>query len=84
MQGEIGNAVTAIHGGGTVFVHGEYWDAVSTEPIAAGTTVEVVGMAPRMRLQVKAVDKAAGEAPIPPQQHNEPEETDRSSNATMN
>ena len=34
MIGEIGAAVTALAPEGKVFVHGEYWDAVSPQPVA--------------------------------------------------
>jgi membrane-bound serine protease (ClpP class) len=53
MVGELGQAVTAIHKEGKVFVHGEYWDAFSAEPIAPGETVEVVRIAENMRMEVK-------------------------------
>jgi membrane-bound serine protease (ClpP class) len=55
MIGERGQAVTAVKGGGRVFVHGEYWDAVADEPVEAGQPIEVVAMAPMMHLQVRAV-----------------------------
>jgi membrane-bound serine protease (ClpP class) len=42
MVGERGVAFTALNLEGKVFVHGEYWQAVSDEPIAQGETVEVV------------------------------------------
>ena len=53
--GEQGQAVTALQDAGRVFVHGEYWDAVADEPVEAGQTIEVVAMAPMMRLRVRAV-----------------------------
>jgi membrane-bound serine protease (ClpP class) len=41
--GEIGVAKSRITSeGGRVFVHGEWWDAVSDEPIPVGTKVEVI------------------------------------------
>jgi membrane-bound serine protease (ClpP class) len=46
MVGETGAAITDLAPEGKVFVHGEYWDAVSSRPVAAGT-----------RVQVKAIDK---------------------------
>jgi membrane-bound serine protease (ClpP class) len=46
MVGEIGAAITDLAPEGKVFVHGEYWDALSSRPVAAGT-----------RVQVKAIDK---------------------------
>ena len=44
MVGEQGVAYTDLKPGeqGQVFVRGEYWQAVSKEPVAAGDTVEVV------------------------------------------
>jgi len=42
MVGERGVAYTALSPEGKVFVHGEYWQAVSDEPIAKGEAVEVV------------------------------------------
>lgn len=53
MVGERGTAVTGIGADGKVFVHGEYWDAFSREPIAAGEEVEVVGMESGLRLEVR-------------------------------
>jgi membrane-bound serine protease (ClpP class) len=45
MVGEIGSAVTALEPAGKIFVHGEYWDAVSSSPVAAGTRVRVTAIA---------------------------------------
>jgi membrane-bound serine protease (ClpP class) len=59
MVGELGQAATDIHRQGKVFVHGEYWDAFSTEPIALGETVEVVRIAENMRLEVKKLESAS-------------------------
>ena len=41
---EVGEARTALSPGGKVFVHGEYWDAVSSTPIDEGARVRVVGV----------------------------------------
>ncbi|HXI03619.1 MAG TPA: nodulation protein NfeD [Candidatus Saccharimonadales bacterium] len=41
IQGEIGTALTEVAATGKVFVHGEYWNATSREPIAAGQRVRV-------------------------------------------
>lgn len=60
MAGEQGRAVTAVHENGTVFVHGEYWDAFATEPVARDEAIEVVRLAANMRLEVKAVKKGLG------------------------
>ncbi len=45
MVGEIGSAVTALEPAGKIFVHGEYWDAVSSSPVAAGARVRVTAIA---------------------------------------
>jgi membrane-bound serine protease (ClpP class) len=42
MVGERGMAYTDLNPNGKVFVHGEYWQAMSTEPIKAGEPIEVV------------------------------------------
>lgn len=48
MIGERGRALTPLvpgrRPGGKVLAHGEYWDAVSDEPVAAGDEVEVLGI----------------------------------------
>ncbi len=41
MIGEIGTAFTALAPEGKVFVHGEYWNAVSPVPVAAGASIRV-------------------------------------------
>ncbi|PLY02694.1 MAG: serine protease [Desulfuromonas sp.] len=55
MVGERGEAATDIKGEGRVFVHSEYWTAVSNEPIRQGDEIEVVGMLDRMKLEVRKV-----------------------------
>ena len=44
MVGGTGKAVTDVHEAGRVLVRGEYWNAVSPEPIGEGETVLVTGM----------------------------------------
>ena len=44
MVGATGAAVTPLEPEGKVFVHGEYWDAISAQPIAAGAPVRVTGI----------------------------------------
>lgn len=44
MLNQIGQARTALAPGGTVFVHGEYWEAVSDVPVEQGRDVRVVGV----------------------------------------
>lgn len=41
MVGELGRALTPLSPNGTVFVHGEYWNATSTTPVAEGAPVRV-------------------------------------------
>jgi len=41
---EVGQARTALSPDGKVFVHGEYWDAVSSAPVDAGGAVRVVSI----------------------------------------
>lgn len=41
---EIGEARTALAPAGKVFVHGEYWDAVSSSPVEPGAEVRVVAV----------------------------------------
>jgi membrane-bound serine protease (ClpP class) len=42
MRGEQGVAYTDLNPEGQIFIHGEYWQAVSEVPVAAGDTVEVL------------------------------------------
>jgi membrane-bound serine protease (ClpP class) len=50
--GEIGVAKTDVADGGSVFVHGEYWNARSDDPIPTGSKIEVVAVE-GMTLKVK-------------------------------
>jgi len=52
---EIGQARTALSPAGKVFVHGEYWDAVSTAPVDEGHEVRVVGV-DGMKLKVEPAE----------------------------
>jgi membrane-bound serine protease (ClpP class) len=54
MVGERGVAYTPLKPEGQVFVHGEYWQAVSEEPVAAGEAVEVVAVE-NLKLRVRRV-----------------------------
>ncbi|MGD9652802.1 MAG: nodulation protein NfeD [Candidatus Dadabacteria bacterium] len=53
LMGEAGDAVSDIHESGKVYINGEYWDAVSDEPIAKGERVRVVESLEGFRLKVK-------------------------------
>jgi len=53
MVGEHGTAVNDFSEHGTVFVHGEYWDAVTSEMVRGGDEVEVLEVLDNMRLAVR-------------------------------
>ena len=59
MIGETGSAITALTPTGKVFVHGEYWDAVSSQPAAAGARIRVVAVE-RLKLTVEPVPEQTG------------------------
>lgn len=44
MVGQIGTALTSLAPAGKVFVHGEYWDAVASQSLAAGARVRVTAI----------------------------------------
>jgi membrane-bound serine protease (ClpP class) len=54
MIGQLGAAITELKPDGKVFVHGEYWDAVSTLPLPAGARVRVTAI-DRLKLTVEPV-----------------------------
>jgi len=54
MLHEIGVARTALSPEGKVFIHGEFWDAVSTVPVEAGARVRVIAVE-GLRLKVEPV-----------------------------
>ena len=60
MLGEIGSARTALNPAGKVFVHGEFWDAISSEPAEAGARVRVVALE-GLRLKVEPVSPSMPE-----------------------
>jgi membrane-bound serine protease (ClpP class) len=55
MVGQVGNAVTELSPDGKVFVHGEYWDAVSPRPVSSGAAVRVVSVDNKLKLTVEPV-----------------------------
>ena len=55
MIGKEGSAVSEIHGSGKVYIDGEYWDAVSDEPIRKGDRVAVAEALTGFRLKVKRI-----------------------------
>lgn len=59
MLDEIGVARTALAPAGKVFVHGEYWDAVSSAPVEAGAHVRVIEVC-GLTLKVEPVSKNSG------------------------
>ena len=56
LVGEEGKVIESIPEGGTgkVFIHGEYWNAESDEPIAKGEKVSVIGVE-KLKLKVKKI-----------------------------
>ena len=60
MVGETGTAYTAMAPEGKVFVHGEYWDAASSQPVAAGARVRVTARE-KLKLTVEPVADRKGE-----------------------
>lgn len=57
MVGECGTVVKAIDGRGTVFVHGEYWQARADEPIPVDSEIEVISVSHGLELKVKPKEK---------------------------
>ncbi len=53
--GEEGNAVSDIGDTGKIYVMGEYWDAVSDEPISAGDKIKVVEYKKGFKLKVQKI-----------------------------
>jgi len=53
--GKEGTAVSEIHAAGKVYIDGEYWDAVSDEPVGKGEKVAVVEALKGFRLKVKRI-----------------------------
>jgi membrane-bound serine protease (ClpP class) len=60
MIGEVGTALTPVAPQGKVFVHGEYWDAESSQPVAGGARVRVTAVR-RLKLTVEPVTDRKGE-----------------------
>ena len=54
MIGETGAAITELAPEGTIFVHGEYWDAVSARPVAIGGRVRVTAI-DKLKLKVEPI-----------------------------
>jgi len=59
MIGETGSAITDLAPAGKVFVHGEYWDAASLEPVPAGASVRVTAI-DRLKLTVEPISDRKG------------------------
>lgn len=53
---ETGEARTSLTPSGKVFIHGEYWDAVSSSPVPQGSRVRVVGV-DGLKLRVEPASK---------------------------
>src|ERR1035441_3793081 len=59
MIGQIGAAITELAPAGKVFVHGEYWDAVSLKPAAVGVSIRVTAI-DKLKLTVEPVPDQKG------------------------
>jgi membrane-bound serine protease (ClpP class) len=57
LVGERGVSVTSLSPTGQVFIHGEYWNAVSAEPIAPKEPIEVLEVV-GLKLRVRRVEKS--------------------------
>jgi membrane-bound serine protease (ClpP class) len=55
LEGEVGTAQTDIDPEGKVFVHGEIWQAESSEKIPRGTKVRVVEVLDNLKIRVVKV-----------------------------
>jgi len=63
MVGETGKAHTALEPHGTVFIHGEFWDAEATQPVEAGARVRVIKV-DGLTLKVEPVAAKEGESHV--------------------
>lgn len=59
LVGEVGSALTELAPTGKVFVHGEYWDAVSPRHVQAGSRVRVTAIQ-RLKLTVEPMEDRSG------------------------
>jgi membrane-bound serine protease (ClpP class) len=60
MIGELGSAYTALSPAGKVFIHGEYWDAISSMPVEAGARVQVTAV-DGLTVQVEPIGAGSGD-----------------------
>ncbi|MEE4253803.1 MAG: nodulation protein NfeD [Desulfuromusa sp.] len=56
MVGEIGEAIDPISDSGMVFVHGEYWQACSDQPIPVGAKIRIIKVMDGLKLQVETIE----------------------------
>jgi membrane-bound serine protease (ClpP class) len=54
MIGQTGSVITELAPEGMIFVHGEYWDAISSRPVAVGGRVRVTAI-DKLKLTVEPV-----------------------------
>lgn len=59
MIGEVGEALEDLDPQGKVFVHGEYWQASSDQPIASGSAIRIVALEEGLKLKVEAAGQNA-------------------------
>jgi membrane-bound serine protease (ClpP class) len=60
LVGEVGRVTSWGTADGVISVHGEHWAAESTESLAPGDAVEVIGTTDRLRLRVRRAGPTAG------------------------
>ncbi|MGQ9647551.1 MAG: NfeD family protein [Thermodesulfobacteriota bacterium] len=58
LAGEVGTAATAISPEGKAFIHGEFWNVSSDEPIDGGAPVRVMGVE-NLKIKVGPVRKSS-------------------------
>jgi membrane-bound serine protease (ClpP class) len=63
MIGECGSAHTALSPEGRVFVHGEFWDAVSSTPVEAGARIRVTAVE-GLNLRVEPAATRSGDTDV--------------------
>ncbi len=59
MIGEIGVALSELAPEGSVFVHGEYWNAVASTPVPQGASIRVKAIQ-KLKLAVEPITKTSG------------------------
>jgi membrane-bound serine protease (ClpP class) len=56
MRGEEGLAITDIHEGGKVLIHGEHWNAISDVPVTKGSKIRVIRVE-HLKVRIEPIEK---------------------------